>query len=669
MTYVSQTKDLDTLCINTVRLLAVDMVEAAKSGHPGLPLGAAPVGFTLYDRIMRYNPKNPKWFNRDRFILSAGHGCAMQYSLLHLTGYDLSLDELKRFRQWGSKTPGHAEYGPAPGVEVTTGPLGQGFGNGIGMAIATKYLAAHFNRPDFPIIEHFIYSIVSDGDLMEGVSSEAASIAGHLKLSNIVYLYDDNDISIDGSTDITFTEDVGKRFEAYDWYVQHVSDANNVDEIESAINRARQNGERPSLIIVKSHIGFGSPKQDTSSAHGEPLGPEATKKTKEYFGWPLDKTFYIPEEALSHFREAIDRGKEHEAKWQELFEQYKKSFPDLAAELEMVMQNKLPEGWDNDLPTFTPDSGPMATRNACGKVMNGIAENFPMFIGGSADLAGSTKTDLKGKGDFTPENHGGRNIRFGVREHAMGSICNGIYQHGGLIPFTGTFLVFSDYMRPAIRLAAIMGSHVIFIFSHDSIGLGEDGPTHQPIGQLMSLRAIPHLVVIRPADANETSAAWHWAMKHDGPVAILTTRQKLPVLDATLYPIYAEVSRGAYIMIEAETPDIVLIGSGSEVKLVLEAQKKLAESKIGVQVVSMPSWELFDEQPLEYRQKVLPPNVPKLAVEAGSPLGWHKYVGERGDIIGLDRFGASAPGETVMKNLGFSVENVVKRAMSLLRKK
>ncbi len=669
MTYVSQTKDLDTLCINTVRLLAVDMVEAAKSGHPGLPLGAAPVGFTLYDRIMRYNPKNPKWFNRDRFILSAGHGCAMQYSLLHLTGYDLSLDELKRFRQWGSKTPGHAEFGPAPGVEVTTGPLGQGFGNGIGMAIATNYLAAHFNRPGFPIIEHFIYSIVSDGDLMEGVSSEAASIAGHLKLSNIVYLYDDNDISIDGSTDITFTEDVGKRFEAYDWYVQHISDANDIVEIESAINRARQNGERPSLIIVRSHIGFGSPKQDTSAAHGEPLGPEAVKKTKEYFGWPTDKTFYIPEEALSHFRKAIERGKDHEEKWQELFEQYKKSFPDLATELEMVMQNKLPEGWDSDLPTFTPDSGPMATRSACGKVMNGIAENFSMFIGGSADLAASTKTDLKGKGDFTPENHGGRNIRFGIREHAMGSICNGIYQHGGLIPFTGTFLVFSDYMRPAIRLAAIMESHVIFIFSHDSIGLGEDGPTHQPIGQLMSLRVIPHLVVIRPADANETAAAWHWAMKHDGPVAILTTRQKLPVLDATLYPIYAEVSRGAYIMIEAETPDIVLIGTGSEVKLVLEAQKKLAESKISVQVVSMPSWELFDKQPMEYRQKVLPPNVTKLAVEAGSPLGWHKYVGERGDVIGLDRFGASAPGETVMKNLGFSVENVVNRAMSLLKRK
>jgi transketolase len=668
MTSLSQINDPDTLCISTVRLLAVDMVEAAHSGHPGLPLGAAPLGYMLYDRIMRYNPKNPNWFNRDRFILSAGHGCAMQYALLHLTGYDLPLDELKRFRQWGSRTPGHPEYGLTPGVEVTTGPLGQGFGNAVGMAIATKYLAAYFNRAAFPIIEHFIYSIVSDGDLMEGISSEAASLAGHLKLSNLVYLYDDNGISIDGGTDITFTENVGKRFEAYDWYVQHVSDANNLDDIGTAIDRAKQNGERPSLIIVKSHIGYGSPKQDTSAAHGEPLGSEAARKTKEVFGWPLDKPFYIPDEALSHFRKAIERGSDYEAKWKTLFDRYKKSFPELADQLERVMQNKLPDGWDDDLPTFAPESGPMATRDACGKVMNGIAKNYSMFIGGSADLAASTKTDLKDKGDFAPQNHGGRNIRFGVREHAMGSVCNGISRHGGLIPFTGTFLIFSDYMRPAIRLAAIMEAHVIFIFSHDSIGLGEDGPTHQPISQLMSLRAIPRLIVFRPADANETSAAWHWAMKHKGPVAIVTTRQKLPVLDATLYPIYAGVSKGGYIMVEAEKPDIILIGSGSEVKLVLEAEKKLKESEIRAQVISMPSWKLFDRQAVDYQRKALPPDVPKLAVEAGSPLGWDKYVGEGGDIIGLERFGASAPGETVMKNLGFSVENVFEHARRLLGK-
>jgi transketolase len=669
MNAIGSINNIDNLCVNTIRFLAVDMVEQAKSGHPGLPLGAAPMAYTLYDKFIHYNPQDPLWFNRDRFILSAGHGCAMLYSILHLTGYDLPLDELKRFRQWGSKTPGHPEYGMTPGVEVTTGPLGQGFGNGIGMAIAERYLAAKFNKPDFPIVDHYIYAIVSDGDLMEGIASEAASLAGHLRLSKLVYLYDDNKITIDGSTKISFTEDVGKRFEAYDWHVERVDDANNLEELESAIKRAKANGEKPSLVMVKSHIGFGSPKQDTSAVHGEPLGADAMKKTKENLGWPQEPTFFIPDEALSHFRKAIDRGKENQSKWQKLFEGYKMAYPELAAKLEQTMRNELSDKWDSDLPTFTPTSGAIATRDACGKVMNAIAKNFEMYIGGSADLAGSTKTDLKDMGDFTPENPGGRNIRFGVREHAMGSISNGLAQHGGIVPFTGTFLIFSDYMRPAIRLAAIMSSHVIFIFSHDSIGLGEDGPTHQPISQLMSLRAIPHITVIRPADANEMSAAWRFAMKHKGPVAIATTRQKLPVLDIAAYPVNEGLPKGAYILADAPGghPDIILIATGSEVQLILGAREKLAEKNIKARVVSMPSWELFDRQAPEYRRSVLLPGIPKLAVEAASPLGWYKYVGEKGDVIGLERFGASAPSEIVMKNLGFSVEKVVERAIALIK--
>jgi transketolase len=666
-----ETRDIDSLCVNTIRCLAIDMVEKAKSGHPGLPLGAAPMAYLLYTKIMNYNPKQPGWFNRDRFILSAGHGSAMLYSLLHLTGYDLPLDELKRFRQWDSKTPGHPEYGLTPGVEVTTGPLGQGFANGVGMAIAERYLAAHFNKPNFSVIDHYIYSIVSDGDLMEGVSAEAASLAGHLRLSKLVYLYDNNKITIDGSTKIAFTEDVGKRFEAYGWHTEHVLDANNLQELEAAIDRAKGNGEKPSLIIVDSHIGFGSPKQDTSAAHGEPLGPDAVKKTKGKLGWPLEPDFLIPEETLAHFRQAIDRGNKQMATWQKLLDNYKKAYPELAAKLQMAMRNELPPNWDADLPTFTPQSGPIATRDACGKVINGIAKNFEMLVGGSADLAASTKTDLKDGGDFSPENPGGRNIRYGIREHAMGSISNGINLHGGLIPFTGTFLVFSDYMRPAIRLAALMKAHVIFIFSHDSIALGEDGPTHQPISQLISLRAIPNLTVIRPADANETCAAWKWAMKHDGPVVIATSRQKLPVLDASLYPIYEDFSKGAYIMIDApnKKPDIILIGTGSEVSLILAAREKLLTQNIRARVVSMPSWEIFDNQPAEYRRHVLPLEIPKLSVEAASTHGWHKYVGEHGDVIGLERFGASAPSEVVMKNLGFSVENVVEFATRLISKK
>jgi transketolase len=660
-------KEIDKLCISTLRLLAVDMVEKAKSGHPGLPLGAAPMAYIIYNRVMRYNPKNPQWFNRDRFVLSAGHGSALQYSMLHLTGYDLSLDDLKSFRQYNSRTPGHPEHGETPGIEATTGPLGQGFAMGVGMAIAEQYLAAHFNRDAFPIIDHYIYEIVSDGDLMEGVSAEAASLAGHLKLSKLIYLYDDNDISIDGNTRITFTEDVGKRFEAYGWFVQRVADGNDIDAIEKAITNAKIQTRKPSIIICKTHIGYGSPKQDTPGVHGEPLGAEAMKKTKEFYGWPPDAAFHIPAEALEHFRQALPRGEKCEAEWNELLKRYEQAYPELATELKQVISNKLPNDWDSELPKFEPADGAMATRDVCGKVMNAIAKKYAMLIGGSADLAASTKTDLKDGGDFSPENRSGRNIRFGIREHAMGSICNGISLHGGLIPYTGTFLVFSDYMRPAIRLAALMKTHVIFIFSHDSIGLGEDGPTHQPIEHMMSLRTIPNLVLFRPADANETSAAWKLAMALNGPSVMITSRQKLPTLDSDKYKIFANFQRGGYIMVDSakKIPDIVLIASGSEVSLILSAREKLSERGIDARVVSMPSCEMFDCQSKEYRMSVLPPDIPKLAVEAGSPLGWYKYLGANGDVIGLERFGASAPGDIVMKELGFSVENVIARTLAL----
>lgn len=660
--------DIDKLCLNTLRFLAVDAVEAAKSGHPGLPLGAAAMAYVLFDRVLRYNPSNPQWHNRDRFILSAGHGCALLYAMLHLTGYDLPLEQLKRFRQLGSITPGHPEYGLTPGVEATTGPLGQGFAMGVGMAIAERHLSAYFNRPNFPIVDHHTFAIVSDGDLMEGVASEAASLAGHLGLSKMIYLYDDNDVSIDGSTDITFTEDVGMRFQAYGWRVDHIREGNDLNAIEAALKNARGEPHEPSLIIVRTHIGFGSPKQDSSAAHGEPLGPEAAAKTKDNLGWPKEPAFYIPEDALAHFRQAIPRGRKHEADWSKLLEDYRRSFPELAAEFESAMKGELPAGWEAALPRFGEESGSMATRDACGKAMNALSKKLRFFMGGSADLAASTKTDIKDGGDFTKEDPLGRNIRFGVREHAMGSISNGICQHGGIIPYTGTFLVFSDYMRPAIRLAALMGAHVIFIFSHDSIGLGEDGPTHQPISHLMSLRAIPNLVVIRPADANETSAAWETALKHKGPVALITTRQKLPLLDPGKFPVIAGLQKGAYILADSKKniPDIVLVASGSEVQLILGAGQKLGERGIDARVVSMPSWELFDRQPQDYRQRVLPAESPKLAVEAAVTVGWHKYIGENGDILGIDRFGASAPGGEVMRHFGFTIDNVVQRALRLI---
>ncbi len=663
-------ESLDQLCINTIRTLAIDAVQKANSGHPGLPMGAATMAYVLWTRFLRHNPSNPSWPNRDRFILSAGHGCMLLYSLLHLTGYDLPLDELKRFRQWGSRTPGHSEHGLTPGVETTTGPLGQGFSNGVGMAIAERFLASHFNRPDYPIVDHYIYAIVSDGDLMEGVTSEAASIAGHLGLGKIIYLYDDNRITIDGSTSLAFTENVGERFEAYGWHVQRVY-GDDLKTVEASLSAAQAESGRPSLIMARTHIGHGSPnKQDTAEAHGSPLGEEEVKLTKQALGWPLEPTFYLPDEALAKFREAVGRGRSWEAKWQSLFEAYATAYPELAAEWQTVMNGRLPEGWADKIPIFTPAGGTMATREASGKVLNAIAPHLPTLIGGSADLTPSNNTYLKGYGDFQRSSPGARNLHFGVREHAMGSILNGMGLYGGAIPYGGTFLIFSDYMRPAIRLAALSHIHVIFVFTHDSIGLGEDGPTHQPIEHLASLRAIPNLTVIRPADATETAAAWRVALEHlNGPVALALTRQKLPVLDRTKFPSADLLVRGAYILADAEDgqPHIILIGTGSEVHVALEARHRLAAEGIAARVVSMPSWELFDQQPESYRNEVLPPSVTaRLAIEAGSPQGWHRYVGSFGGVVGMTRFGASAPYQVLMEKFGFTPDNMVSRAKELL---
>jgi transketolase len=592
------------------------------------------------------------------------------YSLLHLTGYDLPLDELKRFRQWGSRTPGHSEYGLTPGVETTTGPLGQGFGNGVGMAIAERFLANHFNRPGYRIVDHYVYAIVSDGDLMEGVSSEAASLAGHLGLGKLIYLYDDNRITIDGSTSLAFTENVGQRFEAYGWHVQRV-DGNDLKEVEAALNAAQAATERPSLIIARTHIAYGSPnKQDTAEAHGAPLGEEEIKLTKRALGWPLEPAFYIPDEALAHFREALQQGRAWEAQWQAQFDAYAAAHPELAAEWRTVMNGRLPEGWADKIPTFTPGGGSMATREASGKTLNAIAPHLPTLIGGSADLTPSNNTYLKGYGDFQRDNVGARNLHFGVREHAMGSILNGMALHGGVIPYGGTFLIFSDYMRPAIRLAALSHIHVIYVFTHDSIGLGEDGPTHEPIEHLASLRVMPNLTVIRPADANETAVAWRVALEHrGGPVALALTRQKLPVLDRTTLASADLLRKGAYVLADAgnRQPDIILIATGSEVQLALEARQRLAARGIEARVVSMPSWELFEQQPDSYRDEVLPPPVTaRLAIEAASPQGWHRYVGPMGAVIGMTRYGASAPYQVLMEQFGFTADNVTSRALSLL---
>ncbi len=662
---------LDQLCINTIRMLAVDAVEKAKSGHPGMPMGAAPTAYLLWTRFRKHNPTNPAWPDRDRFVLSAGHGSMLLYSFLHLTGYDLPLEELKAFRQWGSRTPGHPEYGLTPGVETTTGPLGQGFANGVGMAIAEQFLAERFNRPGHTIVDHYTYAIVSDGDLMEGVASEAASLAGHLRLGKLIYFYDDNDISIDGSTDLTFTEAVGRRFEAYGWHVEEVKDGNDLGAIDGAINAARAERVRPSLIIVRTHIAYGSPhKQDTAEAHGAPLGAEEVKLTKAFFGWPQEPPFFIPGEALAHFRKAVDRGRVWEEEWQVRFRAYATEYPELAEEWHRVMRRELPAGWEASLPTFKAEDGAVATRVASGRVLNAIAPKIPNLIGGSADLASSNNTLLRGSVEFSYRNRAGRNLYFGVREHGMGSILNGLALHGGVIPYGATFLIFSDYMRPAIRLAALTELPVIYVFTHDSIGLGEDGPTHQPIEHLAALRAMPHLTLIRPADANETVAAWRVALTHtNGPVALVLTRQNLPTLDRTQMAPADGLERGAYILADAEAgrPDLILIASGSEVALAVEARKRLAQRGTRARVVSMPSWELFEAQSQPYRDEVLPPSVTKrLAIEVGVPQGWHRYVGPAGDVIGLTRFGASAPGQVVMEKLGFTADNVVAHALKLL---
>ncbi len=662
---------VDKLCINTIRTLAMDGVQKAKSGHPGMPMGMADAAYVLWTRFLSHNPADPDWPNRDRFVLSAGHGSMLLYSLLHLTGYDLPLEELESFRQWGSLTPGHPEYGLTSGVETTTGPLGQGFANGVGMAMAERFLAATFNRPGFPVFDHYTYAIVSDGDLMEGLSHEAASLAGHLGLGKLIYLYDDNEISIEGSTDIAFTEDVVARFRAYGWHVQEV-DAYDLDGVEAAIRAAQAETERPSLIACHSHIGYGSPnKQDSASAHGAPLGEDEVRLAKEALGWSPDAQFFVPEDALAVFRQALEQGREAQAGWQETFERYQAAYPEEAALLETLWAGRLPEGWTDVLPTFSSEDGPLATRKASGAVLNALAPALPTLIGGSADLAPSNNTLLTGYDDFQSVSPTGRNLRFGVREHAMGSILNGLALHGGLLPYGGTFMVFSDYMRPPVRLAAMMGLPIVYVWTHDSPWLGEDGPTHQPIEQLVALRAIPNLVIIRPADANETVAAWRVALeRRDGPTGLALTRQKLPVLFETTRNPADTVARGAYVLADSSgIPEVLLIASGSEVHVALEARDLLAQKGVAVRVVSMPSWELFDAQPKSYQESVLPPEVTaRLAIEAGVTQGWAKYVGISGDVIGRDRFGASAPYKVLMEKFGFTAEAVAERALRLINK-
>jgi len=680
--------ELDKLSINTIRFLSVDMVQKANSGHPGLPLGASPMAYTLWTKFLHHNPTNPHWFNRDRFVLSAGHGSALLYSLLYLTGYDLPMEQIEQFRQWGSKTPGHPERGLTPGVETTTGPLGQGFANGVGMAITEAYLAARYNRPGHEIIDHHTYGLVSDGDLMEGVSAEAAPLAGHLKLGKLIYLYDNNHITLASATPVTFTEDHVQRFEAYGWHTQTVDDGNDIEAIENAIRAAQEETERPSMIFVRTHIGYGSPhKQDTCAAHGSPLGVEEVKLTKINLGWPVEPAFLVPDEALAHFREAVKKGEHLESDWEGRFLSYKSSFPELADELEGLMSGKLPKGWDKDIPEFPADAKGMATRVASGKTLQAFFPKLPGFIGGSADLNTSTYTELKDAGNFESPSmavgdlqgsaeggwsYAGRNLQFGVREHGMASISNGMAAHGGIIPFCATFLTFSDYMRPAIRLAALMKLNTVFVFTHDSIAMGEDGPTHQPIEQIASLRAIPNLIVIRPGDANETAEAWRIAIEsRNAPVALILSRQDIPTLDRVKYASVKGLRLGAYILSDApdNNPELILIATGSEVGLIVEAKQKLIENKIAVRLVSMPSWELFEAQSQDYRNDVFPRSVPtRVAVEAGVTQGWCRYVGDAGEVIGMNSFGASAPGEIVMKKYGFTVENICARAIALLKK-
>lgn len=656
----------ESLCIDTLRFLAVDMVQKANSGHPGMPMGAAPTAFAVWDRFLRFDPKHPRWPDRDRFVLSGGHGCALLYSLLHVTGYDLPMSELESFRQWGSRTPGHPEFGLTPGVEATTGPLGQGIANAVGMAIAEESLAARFNRPGHTIVDHHTYAMCGDGDLMEGVSAEAASLAGHLGLGKLTLLYDDNSISIEGSTDLAFTEDVVARFASYGWHVQRVEDGNDVEAIAAAVTAAREVTDRPSLIAVRTHIGYGSPnKQDTASAHGEPLGAEEVRLAKEALGWPLEPTFHVPGEARARFEEAAARGATAREEWHERFEAYRREYPELGEEFERRQRGLLPQGWEEALPVFTAAGGALATREAGGKVMNAIAQSVPQLMGGSADLAPSTKTWLDASTGFSAGDRTGRNLHFGVREHAMGAVVNGIAYHGGFVPFGATFLAFSDYMRPPIRLAALSHLHVVHVFTHDSVGLGEDGPTHQAVEHLAALRLIPNTLVVRPADANETSAVWRIALEQDArPTLLALSRQKLPILDPERYPAVAEgVARGAYVLADADgekaAPDAVVIATGSEVHLALEARERLAHEGFHVRVVSAPCLELFTEQPEHYRESVVPADVPVVSVEAGVTTGWKAHDGAGSVTVGLDRFGASAPGDVALERLGFTVERVV----------
>ncbi|BAJ63834.1 transketolase [Anaerolinea thermophila] len=666
-----ETKEFQNKALNTIRFLSADGVQKANSGHPGLPMGAAAIAYTVWTRHLRHNPANPGWFNRDRFILSGGHGSMLLYSLLHLTGYDLPLEELQQFRQWGSRTPGHPEYGLTPGVETTTGPLGQGFANGVGMAIAEKHLAAVYNRPGHEIIDYFIYALVTDGDLMEGVAAEAASLAGHLKLGNLIYLYDDNRITIEGSTDVAFTEDRAKRFEAYGWQVLFVEDGNDVDAIDSAISLAKTD-PRPSLIVVRTHIGYGLPtRQDTAKAHGEPPGEEELRGAKVKLGWPLEPSFYIPDDVLAFFRQAVERGKHWEEEWQRKFEAYRQSYPDLASELERRILGKLPDNWAEGLPEFPADPKGMATRVASGKVLNALAARLPELMGGSADLAPSTMTWMNSSPSFQAESPEGRNLQFGVREHGMGAIVNGMAYNGAFIPFGSTFLVFADYMRGAIRLSALSHLGSIWVFTHDSIGLGEDGPTHQPVEHLASLRAIPNLVVLRPADANETREAWKVAIeRRHAPTVLALSRQPVPTLDRTELAPASGVAQGAYVLADLgdKLPEVILMASGSEVALIYEAGKELAREGIAVRLVSFPSWELFAQQDVSYRESVLPSHIKhRIAVEAGIGMGWERWVGCEGKIISIERFGASAPYKVIYQQLGLTVERIVEEAQSLLR--
>jgi transketolase len=679
---------IDELCINTIRMLSVDMVQEANSGHPGLPLGAAPMAYVLWAKFLKHNPENPKWPDRDRFVLSAGHGSALLYSLLHLTGY-LPLEEIKRFRQWGSRTPGHPEYRETPGVECTTGPLGQGFAMGVGMAMAECFLASHFNHPGHRIVDHFTYGLVSDGDLMEGVAAEAASLAGHLKLGKLIYLYDNNSITLAGETRLVFTEDVPGRFEAYGWHVQTVEDGNDVEAIARAIGKAREENSRPSLISVKTHIGYGSPgKQDTFEAHGSPLGPEEVTATKKNLGWPLEPKFFIPEEVRAHFQKRAAQGKKLEEDWDRKLESYGKALPEFGQQWNQWMNLELPAGWEKDIPVFPADPKGVATRAAGGKIMNALAPHVPFLIGGSADLNPSTNTVLKGRGNFQPPrteespvqgaepgpwSYAGANIHFGVREHAMGSILSGMALHGGVLPFGSTFLVFSDYMRPAIRLAALMKLRVIYVFTHDSVALGEDGPTHQPVEHMAALRAIPGLTVIRPADANEAAEAWKVTIQHkEGPVALLMTRQAVPVIDRTQFSPAEGLKHGAYVLADSPSgrPEVLILASGSEVQPALAAHQKLKEEGISARLISMPSWELFEKQPEEYKNRVIPREAfIKVSMEAGVTQGWHKYIGSGGEAVGIDHFGASAPAKVLLEKFGFTPENIMSRVKALLRSK